>query len=480
MYIQMTSLEHSLAGIELREKLSFTKTQTGEMDQIIHALPGVSGCVLISTCNRTELYLSCETELDPGQVLCSAAHTDYAPYAHAFITRSGEEGIRHLMEVAAGLRSRIWGEDQIISQVKGAIAIAREAHTTDPVLETLFRAAISAGKEIRTSIHLTALPTSAAGMAVSCLEKALGGLSGRKALVIGNGEMGRLAARLLVEAGARVEMTLRTYRHGETIVPPGCEVVQYEERYAAMQGRDLVISATTSPHYTVSVDQLKKLHSLPKMLVDLAIPRDIQPEVGELKGVTLLNIDQLGEHINRDVPHEALEILEKHMDRFRRWADYRQRIAVADQHDQAAPRFPLFIDLRGKKCVVVGGGTVAVRRVGVLRTFGADITVIAPEWKGRELPPNWLQKPYEVGDLNGAFLAIAATNDRAVNHRVGEDANKMHIPVSVADAQEECSFFFPAVCMGDGMIAGLVSDGIGHKRTTEVARAIRATMEEFT
>ena len=483
MNIIMSGLDYSVAPISLREKVSFAGSAAGQAAaHIVAEHPEVLGCVVLSTCNRTEIYLSCEegAGVDPAECLCRAAGQDYQGFAFAFVTRQGEDCVEHLSRVAAGLKSQIWGEDQIVSQCKAAVTYARDTKAADGVLETVFRTAVTAAKEIKTTVRLTTNSASSARRAVEVLSERLGGLMGKKALVIGNGEMGRLSARLLVEAGAKVEMTLRTYRHGETVVPAGCEVVQYEDRYAAMEDKDLVISATTSPHYTVSADRLRECSSLPGMLVDLAIPRDIQPEVGELEGVTLLNIDQLGEQLSREVPLDALAVLEKHMDRFRRWADYRQRIAVADQHDQAAPRFPLFIDLRGKKCVVVGGGNVAVRRVGVLRTFGADITVIAPEWKGRELPPNWVQKKYEVGDLNGAFLAIAATNDRAVNHRVGEDANKMRIPVSVADAQEECSFFFPAVCLGDGMVAGLVSDGIAHKRTTEVARAIRATMEEFT
>ena len=230
MNIIMASLEHSLAPIDLRERLSFTKAQNGQVCQRIRTLARISGCVLLSTCNRTELYITSEEELLPGQLLCSAAGCEYAPYEHAFVTLQGDEAIRHLMAVAAGLRSRIWGEDQIISQVKGAITLAREAGAADPLLETLFRCAISAGKEIRTKAHLTSVPTSASSMAVDLLKREAGDLHGKTAIVIGNGEMGRLAASLLYKAGANVSVTLRTYRHGETIVPCGCGVVPYDDR----------------------------------------------------------------------------------------------------------------------------------------------------------------------------------------------------------------------------------------------------------
>lgn len=336
MKIIMSGLEHSLAPISLREQLSFTKVQTMDMDRLIRTYPGISGCVLISTCNRTELYVSCTEDVEPGKLLCQAANAEYEPYKAAFVTRSAELAIEHLMYVAAGLRSRIWGEDQIISQVKGAIALAREAGTTDSVLETLFRSAISAGKEIRSKVRLTAIPTSAASMAVELLQQKLGDLSGKQAIVIGNGEMGRLSAELLYHAGCHVRVTLRTYRHGETIVPRGCGVVAYDERFDHMDGTDILISATTSPHYTVTAEQLSGLPTPPAVLVDLAIPRDIEPEVGKMQGISLYNIDDLGSGVeDRTVPAEVTEIIQAHLEHFYRWLNYRDCMSSMDGLKQA-------------------------------------------------------------------------------------------------------------------------------------------------
>ena len=250
----MTGLDWRKAPIGLREALSFTRSRVVELDRLLRAAEGVEGCVLLSTCNRTELYLSCASgaEPEPGALLCAAAGQPYAPFAGAFVTRTGEEAARHLMEVAGGLRSQIWGEDQILTQVKGAAAAAREAGTADGVLEILFRNAAAAGKEIKTKVPLTGVPRSAAQSAVERLARDAGGLEGKRALVIGNGEMGRLSAALLHRLGCAVTVTLRTYRHGETVVPAGCAVAPYEERYAAMKGADVLLSATTSPHYTIS------------------------------------------------------------------------------------------------------------------------------------------------------------------------------------------------------------------------------------
>lgn len=336
MNIIMSGLEHSLAPISLRERLSFTKQQTAEMVQKIRSFPHILGCVLISTCNRTELYLSCLEEQNPGKLLCQAAGAEYAPYRDVFVTRSGKKAVKHLMEVASGLRSRIFGEDQIISQVKDAVAIARQAGTADSILETLFRSAVSAGKEVRTKVRLTSVPTSAASMAVALLQEKLGELNGKKALVIGNGEMGRLSASLLERAGCRVSVTLRTYRHGETIVPPGCGVVPYEERFIHMDGCDILLSATTSPHYTVTAEQLSSLTSVPPVLIDLAIPRDIEAEAGQLPGVTLYNIDDLGSRLeNRTVPQEVTDILKAQMENFYRWLNYKDCMTSVEGLKQA-------------------------------------------------------------------------------------------------------------------------------------------------
>lgn len=145
-----------------------------------------------------------------------------------------------------------------------------------------------------------------------------------------------------------------------------------------------------------------------------------------------------------------------------------------------ASRFPLFVDLTGRRCVIVGGGAIAQRRAAVLSRFGAAVTVIAPTWTGGVPEVEWQARPYAPGDLRGAFLAVAATDDRQVNRQVGEEARRLGIPVTVADRREECTFFFPAVCEGETLIAGVISkNGADHRATAAGARAIRRTLEEF-
>lgn len=142
-------------------------------------------------------------------------------------------------------------------------------------------------------------------------------------------------------------------------------------------------------------------------------------------------------------------------------------------------RFPLFINLTGKPVTVVGGGTVGLRRAAVLAEFGARVTVIAPRMGEAVEGVLHVSRAYAPGDLEGAFLAVAATDDRAVNHAVYAEATERGIPVNVCDCPGECAFFFPAVCRGEGVVAGVVGDGSDHRRTAQAAQAIRKTLEEL-
>lgn len=141
-------------------------------------------------------------------------------------------------------------------------------------------------------------------------------------------------------------------------------------------------------------------------------------------------------------------------------------------------RFPLFIDLTGRKAVVVGGGTVGLRRAMVLRRFGADVALVSPTLSGDAGGLAWLQKPYQPGDLAGAYLAVAATDCPEVNAAAGREARSLGILFNRADCPEDCDFFFPAICQGDGLTAGVVGDGGDHGRVARTARKIRMILDE--
>lgn len=480
-------------------------------DIVAHAMSfdGIRGVVLLRTCNRFEWYADVEQGVSTQDVAAELMGVVGLPSkAPSLFSVSGRAAVSRLMEIASGVRSQILGEDQIISQVREAQKEAREAHVMTPVLETLFRMAVTAGKAVRTKVKFHAVPASSARKAVELVEERLGGLEGKRALVIGNGEMGRLAAELLIGAGASTRITLRSYRHGQTTVPAGCATVPYEERARAIGECDVLVSATKSPHCTVTESMLSGLENRPAIIVDMAIPRDVEEGCGNFDDVELLDMDDLKDDVSdARSPQIALarSIIERYIGDFEEWQrnrdlhlatvsqEKRRREdalaapatafdsrALPDQDDTAFPygRFPLFVDLTGAVCVVVGGGPVGVRRARALARYGAQVTLIAPAVSEEVEGIRVLGRSYREGDMSGAFIAVAATDDRAVNHAVALECAREGIPVSVSDCPEECTFFFPALCESRDLVAGVVSRGNRHALTARAAQAIRETLQE--
>lgn len=342
MNLYMVGIDFQRASIAQREPVSFTRGQVVQMLPRLKTLSGVSGCVLLATCNRTELYLHTDgSQIDPLTALATAAGVSAEVYRSISVTRTDSAVVEHLMTVAAGLESQIFGDDQIVSQVKDAVALAREADAADSVLDTVFRRAVTAGKRVKTETHLVGVPASAADSGVRKAEALLGSLEGRHAVVIGNGEMGRLAASLLRQKGCRVTVTLRTYRHGETVVPAGCATHPYEERFAVVDGADLVFSATTSPHFTITAAQVAALKHPPRLLVDLAMPRDIEASAAEDGRFTVWNLDDLGQLGDENASNRAIAacILKEEQAEFEEWYRYRQSLPlIASLKDAARER----------------------------------------------------------------------------------------------------------------------------------------------
>src|SRR5699024_2669004 len=152
---------------------------------------------------------------------------------------------------------------------------------------------------------------------------------------------------LLTGAGCAVTVTLRSYHHGQTVVPPGCAVVPYDERYRAMEEADLLISATTSPHYTESAAALGAVRNPPRLLADPAIPRGFDPAAGDLPGVTLWNVDDLCVAAARELPPEGETILEKYLERLEQWENYRSCLPGLERVKQAVVARVLSTDLDG-------------------------------------------------------------------------------------------------------------------------------------
>lgn len=327
MSISMIGIDHSKASVDIRAKFSFTKKRAIEAMKKLKEEHGILGCIILSTCNRMEVWVSTQDdkEISLYEFLCREKEVEKDEYQDYFMKRENEEAVRHLFYLTSGLKSQILAEDQIITQVKDALTLARDAYCTDNVLEVLFRMAVTAAKKVKTEVTFSRANTSVIHQAMERLKNQGFSFEGKTCMVIGNGEMGKVTALALKEAGADVTVTVRQYRSGVVNIPQGCKRINYGERMELLSDCDLVVSATASPNYTLTKENFEeiKLDAASVVLIDLAVPRDIDPEVGKLQNVSLYDIDSF--RIDAASPklqasmQKAGEILEDQMKEFYDW-----------------------------------------------------------------------------------------------------------------------------------------------------------------
>lgn len=325
MGIQMIGIDHSVAEIDIRTIFSFTKKCTAEALEQLKQVKGVEGCVLLSTCNRMELWVSTNEDFsdDLYELLCRIREVDPGRYRQYFKRREERDAVHHLFRLAGGLESRILGEDQIVTQVKDALAFARENFATDHVLETLFRQAVTAAKKVKTGIALSPSDQSVVHIAIQTLKEQGYIFEGKTCMVIGNGVMGKLAANQIRRQGADVTVTVRQYRSGIVEIPEKCHRIDYGRRMELFGECDYVVSATVSPNYTLTRELVEEHFQKPVVLIDLAVPRDIDPQVRELEQVTLFDIDCFRDEARSEEQKEAIRQAEacfaEQMDEFYTW-----------------------------------------------------------------------------------------------------------------------------------------------------------------
>ena len=333
MSIFMLGIDHNMAPVDIRALFAFTRKNTGEALLKLKKEPGICGCIILSTCNRLELWVSTEENEKPElyQWLCRLKGIEGEEYRKYFISRENEEAVEHLFYLTSGLKSQILGEDQILTQVKDALSFAREEFTTDSVLEVLFRMAVTAGKKIKTEVPFSHGNPSVIHQAIRFLEEGGYHVRNKVCMVIGNGEMGKMAAQTLREAGADVTVTIRQYRSGVVNIPVGCSRINYGERMDYLPECDLVVSATASPNYTLTEELFEDVRvERPMILIDLAVPRDIDPEIRKKENITLYYMDSFR---TSETPKEladnleaAGKIVKEQMEEFFQWLDGRDII----------------------------------------------------------------------------------------------------------------------------------------------------------
>lgn len=325
--------DYKATPLELREKLAFNDEQT---DGILHKIllnENINGCIILSTCNRSEIYISSNEIVAPDKLLLKYAGIN--DFDGKIYTYRDEDAIYHLMRTACGLNSAIRGESQIITQISHSVSLSRQANCCDSLLDVLFRNAVAAGKRAASYTKYDKSRISAAYKAVEKLAE-LENLKDKKCLVIGNGKTGVLCARLLREKGAEVTITLRRYKHGENIVPTGCGCIEYTDRIKAIKECDILISATKSPHYTIT-KAMTEYVSLPRYMVDLAVPRDIDPAIYNNTNINHFNIDDFvccDDTVSEDVYH----IIEDSVEQYISWLNYRASLAEIESIKETIAR----------------------------------------------------------------------------------------------------------------------------------------------
>lgn len=333
MSISMIGIDYKKASVDVRAQFSFTKKNTVAALENLKKEPGILGCIILSTCNRMEIWASTGENWNGSLYgfLCQEKEKDPREFAGYFVEREEEEAVEHLFYLTSGLKSQILAEDQIITQVKDALTLSREAYCTDNVLEVLFRMAVTAAKKVKTQVSFSRANSSVIHQAIERLENQGFSIQGKNCMVIGNGEMGKVTALALKEAGAEVTVTVRQYRSGMVTIPQGCDRINYGERLDFLPKCDLVVSATASPNFTLTMEQIENAE-IPGhiVLIDLAVPRDIEPSAGTLNNVTLYDIDSF--KIDAVSPKlqasldQAGEILREQQEEFYNWYNGRDLI----------------------------------------------------------------------------------------------------------------------------------------------------------
>lgn len=334
--IGVIGISYKTAPVEIREKFSFSKDEIIPFSELLQQETEIADLVLISTCNRTEIYFSQDKhdnqtafELMYEVIKKFKGVTDHC--WHYFYHRSNAGAVRHLFEVSSGLDSLIIGEDQIIGQVKEAYLTCTELALTDAVLMRLFQKSFEAGKRVRTETEIKLGITSVSSAAVEMCSCLLNGVSDKSVLLIGTGETGTLALQNIHKKGVKqIAVTNRTSEKAEkTATKYNGTTIPFDSFEKYLHGYDIVMIATSSPNPLITAEMIKKtLHIRPnhkQVYIDLSVPRNIEKEVAEIANIEVLGVDDLQEIVNqttenkKDSAEKAKIILDEVVADFNEW-----------------------------------------------------------------------------------------------------------------------------------------------------------------
>ena len=304
MTLTLIGVNHKTAPIELRERIAIGRDELADTTRALAAMPGVAECMIVSTCNRVELIAVVDQPEAPvADFLSNHFAIDAATLAPHIYEHRGHAAVNHLFRVAASLDSMVVGEPQILGQVKEAFAAARAAGTVSGQLEHLLQSAFTAAKKARSETGIGANSVSIASVAVDLARRIFGSLQGRTVFLVGAGKMSELAARHLVEQGAgAILVSNRTAERARRMaadfqgrITP--QIIDFAQLHEAAGSADIVISSTGAPHPIFRREHgqafLHRRRNRPMFFIDIAVPRDVDPEMNKLDGIFVYDIDDL-------------------------------------------------------------------------------------------------------------------------------------------------------------------------------------------
>jgi glutamyl-tRNA reductase len=302
VHLVVIGLNHVTAPIALREKLNISEERLPDALRNLASREAVSECVILSTCNRTEIYACTEAKAEDALITdwmgeyFAVPVPEFEPFLYS---RSGHKAIEHLFRVSAGIDSMVLGEAQILGQVKTAYGAAIAVSSTGTLLSGLFQQAISVGKRARTETEIGRGAFSVGSVAVGLARSIFDELKGRVVLIVGAGKMGELTATHLTASGASTVLVAnRTHAKAVDLAARFCgRAVSFEDLQSSMQSADIVITSTGATEPIISRQVVSSVmharRGRPLFFIDIAVPRDVEPGVGALDGVFVYNIDDL-------------------------------------------------------------------------------------------------------------------------------------------------------------------------------------------
>lgn len=320
MKFSITGVNHKSAPVEVRERLAFDEHAIGEALQELKRRPGFDEGMILSTCNRVEIAVTCDDNLAEvnavDQFIADTRHVDrgwVVPYLYRYQDR---DAIRHLFRVASSLDSMVIGEPQILGQLKSAYALAKQHGSVNGFLDTLVTRAFSVAKRVRSETAIGANAVSVSYTAVELAREIFGSLKGKKVIVVGAGKMSEAAARHLHRSGvSQIFVTNRTRERAEEMAKLfDGKIVDYTAFVGFLHEVDIVIASSGAPHYILTKNDMRKViearRNRPMFLIDIAVPRNIEPTANELDNVFLYDIDDLQRVVDSNVKGRMKEAAE--------------------------------------------------------------------------------------------------------------------------------------------------------------------------